>query len=302
MQAWKAISHSSLRNAARRSPAIARVPQHSPLLRQLHHQSPQTFARPLAPVKTYRISPQNWTTSTPMSPSRASQLYLANGPVSRLSPLIRRGFASEASHQQQAAAAATGAAPKPTVSQRIKDMIKKYGYTALAVYLGISTLDLAATFVVVQALGMDKIKVAEDWVKENVGPLVGYKRSEKKEEASVKEGGAPTAEDLDKVDDEQMGAIYNTASSLWSVFVIAYGIHKLLVPLRVVATSFITPPLVKWLVARGWIRDVTKKAVDQAAKSGALVAMVGLGATNTVATTIDSQVQQKEEEQEAIQQ
>ncbi|KAI9241555.1 MAG: hypothetical protein BYD32DRAFT_359805, partial [Podila humilis] len=114
--------------------------------------------------------------------------------------------------------------------------VKQYGYTGVAVYLGISTLDLAATFVIVKAAGMDKIELAQDWVLDNVGGYFGYKTS------------------LDSVDDAQVGAIYNKASGLWSVFVIAYGIHKLLVPLRVVATSMITPPLVKWLVKRGWIK------------------------------------------------
>lgn len=73
------------------------------------------------------------------------------------------------------------------------------------------------------------------------------------------------------MDDEQVGAIYNKASGLWSVFVIAYGIHKLLVPLRVVATSMITPPLVKWLVRKGWIKEVAKKGAVKASAGTAAV-------------------------------
>ncbi|KAF9578762.1 hypothetical protein BGW38_005282, partial [Lunasporangiospora selenospora] len=89
-------------------------------------------------------------------------------------------------------------------------------------------------------------------------------------------GETPKDEDpaaaLDKVDDQQVGAIYNKASGLWSVFVIAYGIHKLLVPFRVVATGAITPPLVKWLVKRGWIKGVAKSAPKAAAATSTTVA------------------------------
>jgi hypothetical protein len=144
---------------------------------------------------------------------------------------------------------------------KIKQLIKQYGYTGVAVYLGISTLDLAATFIIVKAAGMEKIEKAQDYVLEHYGPLVGYKPKPHHAHAHPE----VDAVDLDKVDDEQVGAIYNKASGLWSVFVIAYGIHKLLVPLRVVATSMITPPLVKWLVRKGWIKEVAKQGAKQGA-------------------------------------
>ncbi|KAF9158254.1 hypothetical protein DFQ26_007827 [Actinomortierella ambigua] len=293
MQAWKTFSQPSFRTAIRRGHGLVRVPPQQPMLRRLLHQQPAALA------KTHPVSTRPWT--APMTVTRASQLYsqqFAASASSRLSlarQTIRRGFASEA-NQASSTTTAAAAPVKQTFSQRIKDMIKKYGYTALAVYLGISTLDLAATFVIVQAVGMDKIEVAQAWMKEKVGPLVGYKS---KDGGETKDASRDKVDDLDKVDDEQMGAIYNTASSLWGVFVIAYGIHKLLVPLRVVATSFLTPPLVKWLVKRGWIRDVTKKAVEGASKSGALVAMLGLGASTTANA---SMTMEEEEEEEAGQQ
>ncbi|KAK3834741.1 MAG: hypothetical protein JOS17DRAFT_682057 [Linnemannia elongata] len=133
---------------------------------------------------------------------------------------------------------------------KIKQLVKQYGYTGVAVYLGISTLDLAATFIIVKAAGMEKIEKAQDYVIEHYGPYVGYKPK-------------PHAHPHNNPE---------AASGLWSVFVIAYGIHKLLVPLRVVATSMITPPLVKWLVRKGWIKEVAKKG---AVKSSAGTAAVG---------------------------
>lgn len=199
--------------------------------------------------------------------------------TTRLAPIIRRGFASSTTGKTATTAsttaspAASGTVAASTTSQKagfmdkIKQLVKQYGYTGVAVYLGISTLDLAATFIIVKAAGMEKIEKAQDYVIEHYGPYVGYKPK-----PHAHPHNNPEAVDLDKVDDEQVGAIYNKASGLWSVFVIAYGIHKLLVPLRVVATSMITPPLVKWLVRKGWIKEVAKKG---AVKSSAGTAAVG---------------------------
>ncbi|KAF9136488.1 hypothetical protein BG015_003120 [Linnemannia schmuckeri] len=221
-----------------------------------------TLRKALHPVPSARFS----TTPVPLT-------------TTRLAPIIRRGFASttgktatSASTTASPAASGTVAASAPQKTgfmDKIKQLIKQYGYTGVAVYLGISTLDLAATFIIVKAAGMEKIEKAQDYVLEHYGPYFGYKP---KPHSHPHEGSE--AVDLDKVDDEQVGAIYNKASGLWSVFVIAYGIHKLLVPLRVVATSMITPPLVKWLVKKGWIKKVAKKG---AATSGA--GAVGAAAT-----------------------
>ncbi|KAF9083017.1 hypothetical protein BGX29_003440 [Mortierella sp. GBA35] len=214
---------------------------------------------------------------TPLTTSPASTSL----PTTRFGPIIRRGFASQsvgktatsASTTSSPAASGTVSAPasqKAGFMDKIKQLIKQYGYTGVAVYLGISTLDLAATFVIVKAAGMEKIEKAQDWVLEHVGTYFGYKS---KPHSHPHNDTTPAAGvDLDKVDDEQVGAIYNKASGLWSVFVIAYGIHKLLVPLRVVATSMITPPLVKWLVKKGWIKEVAKKGAAVTARSSGAAA------------------------------
>ncbi|KAG0331663.1 hypothetical protein BG000_010707 [Podila horticola] len=193
-----------------------------------------------------------------------------NASPMRFSHVIRRGFADKVT--SSSSSTEVSAPKKAGMMDKIKVLVKQYGYTGVAVYLGISTLDLAATFVIVKAAGMDKIEQAQDWVLDNVGGYFGYKTSTEKhaEEAQKRQEAIDSKNaELDSVDDAQVGAIYNKASGLWSVFVIAYGIHKLLVPLRVVATSMITPPLVKWLVRRGWIKEVAKAAPK--ARAGAAV-------------------------------
>ncbi|KAF9357166.1 hypothetical protein BGX26_004135 [Mortierella sp. AD094] len=189
---------------------------------------------------------------------------------SRFTPMIRRGFANNASQASNTTTVAAPAKESSGMMDKIKDLVKKYGYTGVAVYFGISTIDLAATFVLVKALGMEKIEVAQDWVVDHIGSYFGYKRDPTHLHSHDAEGNGSV--DLDKVDDEQVGAIYNKASGLWSVFLIAYGIHKLLVPFRVVATSMVTPPLVRWLVKRGWIKETVKKSAVTASSTSAKVA------------------------------
>ncbi|KAF9430823.1 hypothetical protein BGZ94_003612 [Podila epigama] len=211
-----------------------------------------------------------------LSLSEANRPYTANRNTNAslgFSQVVRRGFASSTSPAPKASTTTSTSQPvkKAGMMDKIKDLVKQYGYTGVAVYLGISMIDLAATFVIVKAAGMEKIEAAQDWVLDNVGTYLGYKTSaEKHAEELEKRRKEHGDAELDTVDDARVGAIYNKASGLWSVFVIAYGIHKLLVPLRVVATSMITPPLVKWLVKRGWIKEVVKK---------------GTGATGAAAAT-----------------
>ncbi|KAF9196554.1 hypothetical protein BGZ50_009556 [Haplosporangium sp. Z 11] len=183
----------------------------------------------------------------------------------RFTSVVRRGFADNAAKSSSSSTSQQQVEKKSSgFMDKIKQLIKQYGYTGVAVYFGISMIDLAATFVVVKAAGMEKIEKAQDWVVEHVGKYFGRKGTPHHHSEDSKDGI-----DLDKVDDEQVGAIYNKASGLWSVFVIAYGIHKLLVPFRVVATGMVTPPLVKWLVKKGWIKEVAKVGSAAAAATAA---------------------------------
>ncbi|KAF9379786.1 hypothetical protein BGX21_002549 [Mortierella sp. AD011] len=226
--------------------------------------------------KTLYSANNHGTYQSRLSNLHPSSLIQSYGP-SRFTPVIRRGFANSTSQVNNATTTTTTttvAAPAKKSSgmmDKIKDLVRKYGYTGVAVYLGISTIDLAATFVVVKALGMEKIELAQDWVVDHVGTYFGYKRDPNHHHSHDGEGNDSVI-DLDKVDDEQVGAIYNKASGLWSVFLIAYGIHKLLVPFRVVATSMITPPLVKWFIKRGWMKETAKKGAVAAGSTSAKVA------------------------------
>ncbi|CAH1759249.1 9972_t:CDS:2 [Entrophospora sp. SA101] len=87
------------------------------------------------------------------------------------------------------------------MTAKFKELTKRYGTSALAVYFIISTIDLGTTFILIQSGGAERVKRIEDWCIENFG---------------------------------------------------AYGIHKLLLPLRLGLTAAITPSVVKKLRNMGW--------------------------------------------------
>jgi hypothetical protein len=55
--------------------------------------------------------------------------------------------------------------PAPSISQRFKQLSKEYGWTAVAVYLGLSLIDFPFCFLAVRLLGTDRIGHYEDVVK-----------------------------------------------------------------------------------------------------------------------------------------
>ncbi|CAJ0638933.1 3707_t:CDS:2, partial [Entrophospora sp. SA101] len=56
-----------------------------------------------------------------------------------------------------------------TMTAKFKELTKRYGTSALAVYFIISTIDLGTTFILIQSGGAERVKRIEDWCIENFG-------------------------------------------------------------------------------------------------------------------------------------
>ncbi|CAI2172138.1 6390_t:CDS:1 [Funneliformis geosporum] len=139
-----------------------------------------------------------------------------------------------------------------SVTERFKILTKKYGMSAITVYLIISAIDLGLTFILIQIGGADRVKKIEDWFAETFGDWIVLRKNSSEKEEDGQQGIVVTTD----TDDESViinvdKRLKNTPS--WaSTFVIAYGIHKLLVPLRLGLTAAITPALVRKLKRMGW--------------------------------------------------
>ncbi|KAI0702952.1 hypothetical protein C8T65DRAFT_535848, partial [Cerioporus squamosus] len=128
--------------------------------------------------------------------------------------------------------------PNASLSQRLKHLIKSYGWYALGVYLILSALDFSVAFAAVNVLGAEHVSKVAAEVKDYFASLIHSTPPE------------PGREEMDRA-----AAHTNSGGSegLMAMIVLAYTIHKtLFLPVRVGLTAAVTPKLVHWLRARGW--------------------------------------------------
>ncbi|KAH9949627.1 hypothetical protein B0H21DRAFT_727712 [Amylocystis lapponica] len=140
--------------------------------------------------------------------------------------------------------------PNPSLSQRLKHLIRSYGWYALGVYLILSALDFSVAFAAVNIIGAEHVSRIAASVKEY---FVGFLHSKPPE---------PGREEMDSV------ASHATAGGhegLYAMLVLAYTVHKtLFLPVRVGLTAAITPKLVGWLGRRGWVGGAgTRRAAQE---------------------------------------
>ena len=137
-----------------------------------------------------------------------------------------------------------------TFSQRLKHLIKSYGWYALGVYFLISTVDFGVAFAAVNLIGAEYVSGVAVSAKESVYGIFNSRPPE------------PGREEMDKaVTQSQTGG----QEGLYAMIVLAWTIHKtLFLPLRVGLTAAFTPRLVNWLRSRGWAGSQgTRRAAEE---------------------------------------
>ncbi|KAJ2913237.1 hypothetical protein MD484_g7163, partial [Candolleomyces efflorescens] len=136
-----------------------------------------------------------------------------------------------------------------SLSQKLKHLIKSYGWYALGVYIVLSTLDFGVAFVGVNLLGAEYVSHAVATVKATVMDALH---------------STPAEPGLDEM--EPARAVGQAGQEgLYAMLVLAYGIHKtLFLPVRVGLTAAFTPKLVQWLTRRGWVGgDGARRAAQE---------------------------------------
>src|SRR4051812_6410923 len=92
------------------------------------------------------------------SPARSSPGRPSPG---RLSPVCRRGFTTANAPPPSPSPSAAGDAPSPT---GIRLLMARYGRTALVAYIGVSTIDLGACYLLVRTGGADFVGSVEHFI------------------------------------------------------------------------------------------------------------------------------------------
>jgi len=135
-----------------------------------------------------------------------------------------------------------------SLSQRLKHLIKSYGWYALGVYTILTIFDFGVAFAGVHLLGAEYVSRVAASLKDYVEGFVYTRPIE------------PGREDL-----EPVPAHGGSQEGLYAMIVLAYTIHKtLFLPVRVGLTAALTPRLVGWLGKRGWAGGAgTKRAATE---------------------------------------
>ncbi|KNG47920.1 peptide alpha-n-acetyltransferase nat2 [Stemphylium lycopersici] len=151
--------------------------------------------------------------------------------------------------------------PAPSVSQRLKKLSREYGWTALAVYLGLSLIDFPICFIAVRLLGTDRIGHYEEVLKNAlwsvvrmVLPNAGKKPVEEGADEDIAEA---TAREGYVEAGRVVGHNGGADASIWTQLGLAYLVHKSLIFFRVPLTAAVLPKVVKTL--RSWGYNIGKK-------------------------------------------
>lgn len=141
----------------------------------------------------------------------------------------------------------------------MKKLSKEYGKAAVGVYFALSILDFPFFFLLVKAVGAERIGKIEHWVVTHVIPesvrqtwneWVAYFK-----QAEIKETGEDHVSDaVEKAGwgVEEAQERHNEEASLGTQLALAYAIHKSFIFVRVPLTAAVTPKVVQVLRSWGW--------------------------------------------------
>ncbi|KAI1762604.1 hypothetical protein GGR53DRAFT_500905 [Hypoxylon sp. FL1150] len=148
------------------------------------------------------------------------------------------------------------------ITARLKKLSREYGWAALGVYLGLTVLDFPFCFLLVRAVGTDRIGAIEHFVVSNVSKVIPQSvrdwwheyRSALKEAEKENIGNAEISEHVEMAGwgVEEADRRHKAEASLGTQLALAYAVHKSFIFLRVPLTAAITPRVVKVLRSWGW--------------------------------------------------
>jgi hypothetical protein len=169
-------------------------------------------------------------------------------------PTLSRSLATSTSPATSTSSSPSSDSSSPSnlgLTQRLKALFRTHGWSALTIYLLLSLLDFSLTFLLIYAVGADKVREAEDWVLD----ALGWRRKDG-EPGKIKKAMNEWKENHPRA--SKAGAVVKSApvpalapaspgegrpeaqngySAIATTAVLAYAIHKtLLLPVRIGVT------------------------------------------------------------------
>ncbi|KAI0268610.1 hypothetical protein BC834DRAFT_968075 [Gloeopeniophorella convolvens] len=138
-----------------------------------------------------------------------------------------------------------------SLSQKLKALMKAYGWYAVGVYAVVSIADFSVAFAGINLLGAEYVASAIAPVK---AWFLGFVSSSR-----------PPEPGREEIEDMSRGAGAGGQESVYAMLVLAYTLHKtIFLPVRIGVTAAFTPRLVNWLRARGWAGgEGTRRAMQE---------------------------------------
>lgn len=246
-----------------------------------------TFGHRINPPNFQSVPLRSFLTPSPASPLRRSQviaqtrhlhlqrLFRPNSLRQRFqTPRIRR-FESTKSSTHTPPTQLNSPEAAPSLSQRLKQLSKEYGWTAVGVYLALSALDFPFCFLAVRLLGTDRIGRWEHAIISGFWNIIGIPFPSLRPEPAPAGVEAGDAVDMDAVKREgpprktwdhgveaAQAANQGEQASIWTQLALAYAVHKSFIFIRVPLTAAVLPSVVRTLRTWGWkVGRRTPKAI-----------------------------------------
>uniref|UniRef100_A0A0B7JZJ4 DUF1279 domain-containing protein n=2 Tax=Bionectria ochroleuca TaxID=29856 RepID=A0A0B7JZJ4_BIOOC len=193
----------------------------------------------------------------------ANRVHMLPGRQTLFTPNIalrqapRRGF--RLTSWRRSAGGAAEVKESLSLSDRFKKLTREYGRAAVGVYFLLSILDMPFFFLLVQAVGTEKIAYVEHKVVSAITTFIPESVQQSFSSAwsavmGIFKGKKDTASEAPVegwgVEEAQERASHN--ASLATQLALAYAIHKSFIFVRIPLTVAVTPRIVKQLRAWGW--------------------------------------------------
>lgn len=167
----------------------------------------------------------------------------------------------------------------PKQQSSIKQLIAKYGYTSLVTYLFVGGIDFALSYMLIHQVGEEEINVKYNELKKALG-FKSKNAEEIRKEFELKRQTQNTEEtnkEKENTDLSILGKIKHygnilLSNTMFKEVIIAYGLHKSLIFIRLPVTAMITPPVYNYLlkVKPNWVlrpQAFTKTVINPMAKN-----------------------------------
>ncbi|KAF3905706.1 hypothetical protein AA313_de0200807 [Arthrobotrys entomopaga] len=158
-----------------------------------------------------------------------------------------------------------------TVGQRMRQLFKEYGMSAVGVYFLLSVLDFPFCFLFVRMVGTEKIARYEHIIIDGFWSFMPEfirqfrPKAVKEAKAQAEAQAMGFGGDIDSLahgegqiqPESGVKSESGDSASLWTILILAYAVHKSLIFFRVPMTAAVTPKIVQTM--RGWGFHIGKK-------------------------------------------